>query len=77
MNEVDWKTVNLVRWNDTEEDSDRKRRKQAEFLIFSEFPLSSIIVIAVHNEEIKAELISKFAKHNFKCNVVVKPNLYY
>jgi len=77
LNEVDWKTVNLVRWNDTEEDSDRKRRKQAEFLIFSEFPLSSIIVIAVHNEEIKAELISKFAKHNFKCNVVVKPNLYY
>jgi hypothetical protein len=77
LKEVDWKTVNLVRWNDTEDDSDRKRRKQAEFLILSEFPLSSIVAIAVHNEDIKTKIMTKFAAYDLKCNVVVKPKLYY
>jgi len=39
LEEVDWNAVKLKRWTDTEDDPDRKRRKQAEFLVFNELPL--------------------------------------
>ena len=63
LKEIDWKAVNLVKWNDTEEDPDRKRRKQAEFLIHRELQFSAIIGIAVYNENAKSRVLSKFAEH--------------
>jgi len=77
LDEVDWHTVELNRWNDTEDDPDRKRRKQAEFLIYREVPLSVIIGIGVYNETAKTNTLAKFAAHDFTCSVIVKPDLYY
>ncbi len=77
LDEVDWDTVSLTQWNDTEDDPDRKRRKQAEFLVYEQVPLSVIVGIGVYNEDAKTNILAKFAKHNFKCNVIVKPDLYY
>ena len=77
LKEVDWKTVNLIRWNDTEEDPDRKRKKQAEFLIYNELPFSMILAIVVYNENAKSIVLTKLAANNISCNVVVKPNYYY
>jgi len=77
LEEVDWNTVKLVRWNDTEEDPDRKRRKQAEFLVYEEVPLSVIVGIGVYNEAAQTNILAKFAEHDFTCNVIVKPDLYY
>jgi hypothetical protein len=77
LKEVDWKTVNLMRWNDSEEDPDRKRKKQAEFLIYEEVPLSMIKAIVVHNENAKTNILTKLAENNIECNVVVKLNYYY
>ena len=75
--EVDWKTVNLVKWNDTEDDPDRKRKKQAEFLIHNEVPISMISAIVVFNENAKTNILTKIAENNIECNVIVKPSLYY
>lgn len=50
LNRVDWKIINASRWYDTEEDPDRKRRKQAEFLIKGEVSLNAILGIATYNE---------------------------
>jgi len=77
LEEVDWDTVKLRRWNDTEDDPDRKRRKQAEFLVYGEVPLSVIVGIGVYNEAAKTNILAKFAEHDFSCNVIVKPDLYY
>ena len=66
-----------MRWNDTEEDPDRKRKKQAEFLIYNEVPLSMIKAIVVYNENAKTNILTKLAKNNIECNVVVKSNYYY
>ncbi len=77
LKEVDWNTVNLIRWNDTEDDPDRKRRKQAEFLVFKELPLKAVVALVVYNEAVKNEILTKFARHEFKCKVIVKPNFYY
>lgn len=77
LEEVDWDTVNLKRWNDTEDDPDRKRRKQAEFLVYRELPLSTIVGIGVYNEAVKTNILTKFTSYNFTCNIFVKPNWYY
>lgn len=77
LEEVDWNAVKLIRWTDTEDDPDRKRRKQAEFLVFKELPLSALIGIVVHSEVVKNTVLIKLAEHEFTCKVIVKPNLYY
>ncbi len=77
LKEIDWKTVNLVRWYDTEDDPDRKRRKQAEFLIHNEVPISMISVIVVYNENTKTKILTKLTENNIECNVVVESDLYY
>jgi len=77
LKEVDWKTVNLIKWNDTENDPDRKRKKQAEFLIHNEVPFSMILAIVVFNENAKTTISTKLAANNIECNVVVKSNYYY
>lgn len=77
LKEVDWETVNLARWNDTEDDPDRKRRKQAEFLVFNELPLTALVTIVVYNKKSEMEILTKFAKHNFDCKVIIKPDWYY
>ncbi len=77
LKEVDWDAVKLIRWNDTEDDPDRKRRKQAEFLIFKELPINTLVAVVVYNETVQKEIINKFAEHNFTCNVIVKPKWYF
>jgi len=77
LKEVDWDIVNLIHWNDTEDDPDRKRRKQAEFLVFNEMPITALVAVVVYNETTKNEILPKFTEHDFSCNLIVKPNLYY
>lgn len=77
LKEVDWKTVKLVKWNDTEEDPDRKRKKQAEFLIHNKLPISMIRAIVVYNESAKSIVSAQLAANSIECTVVVKPNYYY
>jgi len=77
LEEVDWNAVKLDRWNDTEDDPDRKRRKQAEFLVLNELPLTALVAVGVYNETVRNEILAKFAVHNLTCNVFVKPNWYY
>jgi hypothetical protein len=38
---IDWQLMKSTYWNDTQEDSDRKRKRQAEFLIHTFFPLGT------------------------------------
>ena len=74
---VDWNAVNLKRWDETEDDPDRKRRKQAEFLIYKEAPLELIRAIIVYDDAAKKQILSIFEQYDFECNVLVKPNWYY
>lgn len=36
--QVDWEVINHWSWQNREDDPDRKRRKQAEFLVYNSFP---------------------------------------
>jgi len=77
LKEVDWNAAKLFRWNDTEEDPDRKRRKQAEFLVYKELPVGALVAIVVYNNDAKSKVFSIFEKYDSALDVVVKPNWYY
>ena len=53
LDRVDWTVMPLTFWNDTREDPDRKRRRQAEFLVHSFFPWHLVTEIGVISVEMK------------------------
>lgn len=50
LDQVDWSTVEDKYWKSTEEDPDRMRRKQAEFLVKNHVPVRCFSGIVVHDE---------------------------
>ena len=53
LDNLDWQTIRSQYWYNTEEDYDRKRRKQAEFLVKTHVPTTCICGLIVLNEEQK------------------------
>ena len=51
MDQLDWPLILNREWADTLEDNDRKRRKQAKFLIHQSLPWSMVRGIAVINDK--------------------------
>ena len=47
---LDWEAIKAVQWADTDSDGDRKRRKQAEFLVHNFLPWACVSQIGVKNE---------------------------
>jgi len=56
LDKVDWKAVTLQHWEPIEEDMDRMRRKQAEFLVREHMPVSCIAGIIVSDEICKGQV---------------------
>ncbi|UTW68357.1 DUF4433 domain-containing protein [Anaerobacillus sp. HL2] len=44
---MDWDVMESKYWFDTDDDPDRKRRRQAEFLVLRHFPLELVLGIGV------------------------------
>ena len=53
---LDWTTINLQIWRSTEDDWDKMRRKQAEFLVKKHVPVTCISQIIVINSEQEARV---------------------
>lgn len=51
IGEIDWNLMNATYWNETDDDPNRKARRQAEFLVHQRFPLDQIAGIAVMNRK--------------------------
>lgn len=54
LDKIDWPLMNARYWHDTDDDPDRKRRRQAEFLVHNFFPweLVSGIGVCDHSAEL-------------------------
>jgi hypothetical protein len=52
LNKVDWAVINGRYWNDTNDFPDRKRKRQAEFLVKSFFPFNLVTHIGVYDQAI-------------------------
>lgn len=56
LDEIDWDLMESIWWNDTQEYPDRKRRRQAEFLVRQFFPWQLITKIGVRLVRIQTEV---------------------
>ncbi len=69
--------MTLKYWFDTPEDSDRKRRRQAEFLVHQFFPWQLITEIGVMHHLVKAEVEKCLQTATHQPGVILRPNWYY
>ncbi|MDR3183774.1 MAG: DUF4433 domain-containing protein [Planctomycetaceae bacterium] len=76
---IDWKIVNMQYWNNAKVDADRKRRKQAEFLIYDFVPWQYIEKIAVIDSVIRDNVACVFDKYPKELHrpISVEPSWYY
>jgi len=77
IDQIDWKIMENPIWRDTLQDGDRKRRRQAEFLVYQFFPFDLIESIGVINQTMAQQvngLLQLLAK---KPAVQLMPSWYY
>lgn len=77
IDKVDWTIMNERYWGDTQEDPDRKRRRQAEFLVHRKVPLDQIIGIGVFDREMKEKVEDLLRTQQIDKPVGVRRNYYY
>lgn len=74
---VDWAVMQSQYWNDTVDDNDRKRRRQAEFLVHEFFPWHAISRIGVHDNAVRYQVELALQNVNHQPEVVVEAGWYY
>lgn len=77
LDQVDWSVMPLRIWRDTNADPDRKRRRNAEFLVHKFFPWELITEIGVINATIQQQVERLLYSAKHKPMVTVRPNWYY
>ena len=74
---IDWKLMHSKYWFDTEDDPNRKCRRQAEFLMHQFCPWTLITKIGVINVTIQSQVLQMLQNFNHQPTVTVYPNWYY
>lgn len=77
LDQIDWNAVKLKIWKDTANDPDRKRRKEAEFLIHEKLPFEAIIGIVVYNQEANDYVSSVIKKNKINLPLNTVSDWYY
>jgi len=77
LSHIDWPLMSARYWNDTNEDPDRKRRRQAEFLVKDRFPIDLIDFIGVCTSVAEREVRDVLQGSGIKPVVMRKPDWYY
>lgn len=77
LSKVDWDMIRDWSWRNTLEDLDRKRRKQAEFLVHDFFPWEWVERIGVINKSMKDQVAAIIASASHLPPISIEPNWYY
>lgn len=77
LSAVDWGIMQDTYWRDTDEDGDRKRRRQAEFLIHRFFAWELITEIGVINSQVADRVRALLASAAHQPVVTVRRTWYY
>jgi hypothetical protein len=77
LDRVDWAVMRSRQWADTDEDNDRKRRRQAEFLVREFLPWNLVTQIGVVNAEMKARVEDLLSREGQQTPVYVRRQWYY
>jgi ssDNA thymidine ADP-ribosyltransferase, DarT len=76
-NVIDWSVMRSRYWNDTEDDPNRKCRRQAEFLIHGFLPWQVITEIGVINQEMRKQVCQVLQTFDHSLSVSIYPSWYY
>jgi hypothetical protein len=76
LTRIDWPLMRSRYWFDTDEDPDRKRRRQAEFLVHRFAPLSCFVEIGVMTEPVTRR-VTEILGRGSALEVKVRRNWYY
>ena len=77
LGNVDLALMNARYWNDTDADPDRKRRRQAEFLVYEFLPWNLVDRIGVLNENVRAQVEGWLVGSDHAPEVTVERSWYY
>lgn len=77
LSKLDWGVIDGNYWFDNKQYPDRKRRKQAEFLVYNTSPILAIIGIGVYNNAMLNKAIDIIQKAKFNIDVKIRPGWYY
>jgi hypothetical protein len=77
LDKIDWEIMKSQYWNDTDEHPDRKRQRQAEFLVHDFFPWNLVAAIGVYGETAAAAVHKALDKAKHKPEVHIKRAWYY
>jgi hypothetical protein len=77
LDQVDWKVMESKYWHDTVDDNDRKRRRNAEFLVYQFFPWTLIEEIGVMNQSIADKVQQTTAEQAHRPIVRIHREWYY
>jgi hypothetical protein len=74
---IDWALMSAERWNNTESDPDRQRRRMAEFLVYGSVPLSVIHQVGTYSDLYASRTKEILTGHGLASEVYVRPGWYY
>ncbi len=74
---VDWPLMQARYWSNTEEDGDRVRRRQAEFLVHCSVPLPLIDGLAVIDDTVRSRVEALLPRERRTLLVHVRPDWYF
>jgi len=77
LDRVDWYVMRATFWNDTAADGDRKRRRQAEFLVHGFVPWARIAAIGVMNQATAGLANEALRGAAHKPEILLRPRWYY
>ena len=77
LSQIDWQIMRAKYWNDTDQDGDRKRRRQAEFLVHQFCSWTLVKEIGVINDNIKTKVQKILQHQKHQPNVKIYPQWYY
>lgn len=74
---VDWEVMGLRYWHDTDDDGDRKRRRQAELLVHSHVPWSAVTQLATRTKPMLNRVRAILSGAGVDLSVKHQENWYY
>lgn len=77
LDKVDWEVMVSDFWNDTDDDMNKKARRQAEFLIHRRVPISACLGFAVHNNKVKSRVETIMGDAGHSLPIASRPKFYY
>ena len=77
LNELDWSVMSSKMWTDTLDQPDRKRRRQAEFLVKGHFPWRLLTNMVVCNTATARQVAKLLSGQEHQPNVRIDKSLYF